>query len=238
MEQEPCARFSSLRKSGFKMKRFAPFLIIGLVAVLTLVGARMLWQANVRTLAANAAKVTSERGQAGLGHARGPTDAPVTLEEFGDLQCPACAETSVSVRKIEQEYHDHLRLIFYEFPLAMHPHSREAAAAAEAASAQGHFWEMHDLLYQHQATWANSSDVRENFEKYALQLQLNMSKFREALVDPATAREIERQRAYGVSRGVKNTPTLFFNGRECPPPFSPEHLREAYAAALAGQRKS
>ncbi len=221
------------------MRRLAPFLIIGLVAVLTLVGAKILLRANARAISTNSTnQPLLGAAQTGLGHARGPVDAPVTLEEFGDLQCPACAETAVAVRQLEQEQHDRLRSVFYQFPLAMHPHAREAAAAAEAASTQGHFWEMHDLLYEHQKTWADSPKVQTEFEELALQLQLNMSKFRRDLLDPATAAAIEQQRTYGVSRGVKNTPTLFFNGQECLPPFTLEHLREAFAAALAEKKKS
>jgi protein-disulfide isomerase len=220
------------------MKRFAPFLIIGLVAVLTLVGATLLLRANARARAAHPASSGSGLAGVDLGHARGPVDAPVLLEEFGDFQCPACAETSVSIRGLEQEYHDRLRMVFYEFPLDMHAHARTAAAAAEAASAQGHFWEMHDLLYEHQKTWAEADDTRAELERLALQLHLNIANFHRAMLDSATAVEITRQQAYGVSRGVKNTPTLFFNGRECQPPFSPEHLREAFAAALVAGNKS
>lgn len=221
------------------MKRFAPFFIIGFVAVLTVGSALLLLRTNRHPVAASLAEPKDQgMAQTALGHARGPIDAPVLLEEFGDFQCPACAETSVSIRMIEQEFHDRLRLVFYEFPLAMHPHARAAATAAEAASAQGHFWEMHDLLYEHQAKWADSGDTSEDFEQFALHLHLNVTKFQGAMRDPSTAVQITSQQGYGVSRGVKNTPTLFFNGREFPPPFSPERLREGFAAAFAGKSKS
>lgn len=221
------------------MKRFAPFLIIGLVAVLTLVGMKILLQANARTLSANSTKAPAAgTAPLGLGHARGPADARVTLEEFGDFQCPACAETSAVIDSLQQMYGDRLRLVFWQFPLAMHAHAREAAIAAEAAAAQGRFWEMHDLLYREQTTWAFSSDVMAEFEKLALAAHLNIALFQRELRSPEAAARVAREREYGVSRGVKNTPTLFLNGREIPPAFSPEQLREAINAAVAAGKTS
>lgn len=215
------------------MKRLAPFLIIAFVALLTLGIGRILLRANARSVAN---QTSASPAQAGapmkLAHVRGPEKARVTLEEFGDFQCPACAETSFVIRSLEEMHRDQLRVVFWEFPLAMHKHGREAAIAAEAAAAQGHFWEMHDLLYENQQAWARSSDVRAEFEKFALTLHLNMTRFRHDLQDPATAARLDAASTYGISRGVKSTPTLFINGTQLGAPFSPQHLREVIDVAL------
>lgn len=219
-------------------KRVAPFLIIALVAVAALLVGRMLVRANSRALAASVAHPEEAAGDAPPGHARGPENAPIKLEEFGDFQCPACAEVSAMIRSLEEIYAGRMRFVFWEFPLAMHAHAREAAIAAEAASAQGRFWEMHDLLYRNQTSWAASSDVAADFEKFALALHLNVALFQRDLRNPATAARVAAQRDYGVSRGVKNTPTLFLNGKELPPTFSPQLLRDEIDAELAARKKS
>jgi protein-disulfide isomerase len=214
------------------MKRLAPFLIIALVALLTLCIGRILLHANARAVAKQAS-ASPARGGAPMkfAHMRGPEKARVTLEEFGDFQCPACAETSAVIRSLEEMHRNQLRVVFWEFPLAMHEHGREAAIAAEAAAAQGHFWEMHDLLYRNQRTWARSPNVRAEFEKFALALHVDLARFRHDLEDPATAARVDAARNYGMSRGVRGTPTLFINGEQLGPPFSPEHLREVINVA-------
>ncbi len=84
-------------------------------------------------------------------HAQGPEDAPVTLVEYGDFECPYCAAAYLIVKKIQEAMGDQLRFVFRHFPLTqIHPHAEGAAEASEAAAAQGRFWEMHDLLYENQ----------------------------------------------------------------------------------------
>ena len=215
------------------IKRLAPFLIIAFVALLTLGLGKILLRRNAQavanqTHAASAGKSAPMK----LAHVRGPENGRVTLEEFGDFQCPACAETSAVVRSLEEIHDNKLRLVFWEFPLEMHAHAREAAIAAEAAGLQGNFWGMHDLLYQNQRTWEHLPDVRAEFEKFALALHLNMTRFRHDVQDPATADRVEAALSYGISRGVKSTPTLLINGELLGPPFSPQHLREVIDVAF------
>src|SRR5258708_12944484 len=84
-------------------------------------------------------------------HVAGPDDAPVTLVEYGDFECPYCGMAHPIVKKVQRELGNQLRFVFRHFPLAeAHPHARIAAQAAEAAGAQGKFWEMHDNLFEHQ----------------------------------------------------------------------------------------
>jgi protein-disulfide isomerase len=169
-------------------------------------------------------------------HVRGEADAAVTLEEFADFQCPSCAMATLkSIGPMEKNFGERLRVIFWNFPLPNHKHGREAAIAAEAAARQRKFWEMHDLLFEKQADWSNVPDIHPVFEEYARQLNLNLDKFKKDFESPEVAAAVDHQHEQGQTRGVKNTPTIFINGRELPPPFNPERLQEAIDAAIAAK---
>jgi protein-disulfide isomerase len=219
------------------MKRYLPFVIMAAVAVLTVGAGAMLYRAKQRTNAVGSVTAASHgRLVAEPLHVRGDPGAPVTLEEFGDFQCPSCATVTDVIGKLEQDYGRRLRVVFRHYPLAMHSHAIEAALAAEAAGLQGRFWEMHDLLYKNQAVWSNASDVRTFFNMYARSLGLDAERFaKDSNSDEVKAR-IFWEGQQGVSRGVKNTPTLFINDRELGHPFSPEHLRVEIDAALSGKK--
>ena len=223
------------------MKRYLPFVIMAAVAVLTAGAGAILYRAKERTSAVGSPAVAGSPGQPGAEplHVRGDSGAPVTLEEFGDFQCPSCATASAVIGQLEQDYGRRLRVVFRHYPLAMHSHAIEAALAAEAAGLQGHFWEMHDLLYKDQAVWSKASDpatAGQFFTAYARSLGLDVERFaKDSNSDEVKAR-VFWEGQQGVSRGVKNTPPLFINGRELGPPFSPEHLRAEIDAALAGSK--
>src|SRR5438552_3146929 len=94
-------------------------------------------------------------------HRSGPEDAPVTLVEYGDYECPHCGRAHPILRELQRRMGRKLRLVFRNFPLAeLHPHARHAAEAAEAAAAQGKFWEMHDALFEHQTRLADTDLLR------------------------------------------------------------------------------
>jgi protein-disulfide isomerase len=216
------------------MKRYLPFVIIIAVAVLTAGAGALFYRVKQRAIAGGGVKrpSTSEGGAEPL-HVRGQPGAPVTLEEFGDFECPSCATADEVIGKLEQDYGPRLSVVWRNFPLAMHAHAMEAALAAEAAGLQGRFWEMHDLLYKNQAVWSKGSDVRAFFNMYARSLGLDVERFaKDSMSDEVKARVVSDGR-HGASRGVKNTPTLFINDREVRPFFSPERLHEAIDAALA-----
>jgi protein-disulfide isomerase len=223
------------------MKRYLPFIIMAAVAVLTAGAGAILYRAKQRTSAVGSPAVAGSPGQreAEPLHVRGDPDAPVTLEEFGDFQCPTCATVSGVIGQLEQDYGHRLRVVFRHYPLAMHSHAIEAALAAEAAGLQGRFWEMHDLLYKNQAVWSKASDpatARRLFTEYARSLGLDVERFaKDSNSDEVKAR-VFWEGQQGVSRGVKNTPTLFINGRELGPPFSPERLRAEIDATPGGSK--
>src|SRR5438874_959633 len=194
------------------MKRYFPFILIAAVAMLTVGSGAMLYRAKQRSVAAAAApSAGATAGATGTGasamtpeHVRGASGAPVTLEEFGDFQCPACATTAGVIQALEKVYGKRLRMIFRQFPLPAHQHGRDAALATEAASLQGRFWEMHDLLYEKQSLWSTADDVRPLFEQFATQLQLDLERFKKDYASAQVAARVEQQRGHGISRGVKN----------------------------------
>ena len=217
------------------MKRFLPFLIVAAMALITIFSGAALYRTKLR------ASESATNGPPGISptHVRGATEAPVTIEEFADFQCPACATTTMlSIRPLEKDFGSRLRIVFWHFPLPNHKHGREAALAAEAAAQQGRFWEMHDLLYQNQTEWSNEENIRPVFERYAQQLQLDIEKFKQDFQSNEVAATVDQQKLAGETRGVKNTPTIFINGREFPPPFNPERLHEAVNSAVATHKNS
>jgi protein-disulfide isomerase len=147
-------------------------------------------------------------------HVRGDPDATVTLEEFGDYQCPPCAGIATFIDQLQKEYQPRLRLIFRNFPLPQHKNARDAALAAEAAGLQGKFWEMHDLLYREQDVWSKAESVRELFDAYAGMLGLNHDRFRKDIDGEKVKARVDSDVERGNSLGVKNTPTIFVNNHE------------------------
>ena len=167
-------------------------------------------------------------------HAVGPADAPVTLEEFGDFQCPPCGLLHPVLKDMEKEFGSKLRVIFREFPLAQtHQHAIAAARAAEAAGMQGKFWEMHDLLFTNQRTWKDAFDARPTFEEYAAKIGLDMQKYRRDVNSSAVEQRIALDGRRANALGVNGTPTVFMNGREVPfESLPPERLRPLIQAEL------
>jgi protein-disulfide isomerase len=210
------------------MKRYLPFLIVAAVALLTFGGGLMLYRANLLP-EPTAAK---DAGASAL-HVRGNATAPVTLEEFGDFECPPCSLMSTAIHQLEKDYGAKLRVIFRHFPLAMHRHAREAAHAAEAAHLQGKFWEMHDLLYREQAAWSKAADVTAMFHNYASTLGLDVERFKKDMQSPETKARVTADHEHGSSRGVHSTPTIFINNVVLPSTSTnPNGVRAAIEAAL------
>lgn len=239
------------------MKRALPFFIIAAVLGIALVIAWSLMRSGTETptprnetlvVSANApnsspnastAAATPAVADAGADppHAQGPVDAPVTIEEFGDFQCPPCAMVHPVLKTMEQEFGSRLRVVFREFPLVpTHEHALAAARAAEAAGLQGKFWQMHDLLYTNQDSWKKAFDVRPIFEEYATRTGLNLDRYRQDLTSETVQYRIFLDGKRARSLGVKGTPTVFMNGREVPfESLAPEKLRLLIGAELAGR---
>ena len=220
------------------MKRYLPFVIIVLAAIATVTAGTLLYRAKLAELVPVAVDASAASAKSGAKpHVRGDAKAAVTLEEFGDFQCPPCGTLASVLTKIEHDYGSKLRVIFRQFPLAMHNHAAHAAGAAEAAGMQGKFWEMHDLLYRKQVAWSKESDVAPLFTEYAQALGLDLERFREDVASPELRERIEADRERGKSLGVTSTPTIFVNNNQLPPASLNEAgLRAAIDAALRGEK--
>lgn len=240
------------------MRRFLPVIIILCVAIITAATAAWFYHEKMRPDAVKPAPALATEKESTPSstippdiaappdtapvaeslHARGAADAPVTLEIYGDFQCPSCAKTTALIDEIEQSYGPKLRVVFYEFPLKMHAHALEAAMAAEAAGVQGHFWEMHDALYKYQDIWSKVSDPGRFFAVYAQTIGLNVSQFQQDRQSEQIKNQIMIQGDAGVARGVRNTPTLFVNGQQVKGIFDPLSLRSEIDAALGKKKGS
>jgi protein-disulfide isomerase len=141
-------------------------------------------------------------------HIQGSAAAPVTLVEYGDYECPYCGEAYPIVKAVQERMGPQLRFAFRNFPISTsHPHAEQAAEAAEAASAQGRFWEMHDHLYENQRNLLN-----DDLHSYAVALDLDTDLFDKQLVEHVYADRVHDDFMSGVRSGVNGTPTFFING--------------------------
>lgn len=209
------------------MKRALPFVIIVVVMVVAVGVAWRLKQSSdtpppAPTPAPTASSAKSPPPVSEPGsqppHARGLASAPVTIEEFGDFQCPPCGALHPILKGLETEFGpSRLRVIFRQFPLVpAHAHALAAARASEAAGLQGKFWEMHDMLFENQKAWADAFDSKTIFEGYATKIGLDVEMFRRDISSEAVERRIflDGKRAHAL--GVQGTPTVIMNGREVP----------------------
>jgi protein-disulfide isomerase len=214
------------------MKRYLPFVIVGAVALITITGGAMLYHAKGLPLLTKNRLAFGTAGAESI-HIRGRSDAPVTLEEYGDFECPPCGRLSEPINKLEQDYHSRLRVIFHHFPIVTHQHAREAAIASEAAGLQGRFWEMHDVLYREQATWSKATDAHPLFNAYAGMLGLKIDRFKKDMESDEVKRKVDADQKEGAAVGVTVTPTIFINNRALPPTSLNEGgLRAAIEAAI------
>jgi protein-disulfide isomerase len=141
-------------------------------------------------------------------HIRGPKKAPITLVEYGDFECPFCGDAYPVVEAVRRRLAQQLRFVYRHFPLASaHPRAEAAAEAAEAAGAQGRFWEMHDMLFEHQ-------DALEDRDllAHAQAIGLDLTRFVAELAAGTHAARVREDFTSGVRSGVNGTPSFFING--------------------------
>jgi protein-disulfide isomerase len=161
-------------------------------------------------------------------HMQGPPDAPVTLVEYGDYECPYCGEAYPVVKALQERLGDQMCFVFRNFPLTqVHPHAEEAAEAAEAAGAQGKFWEMHDLLYENQ-----DALEPEDLVLYARALKLDLPRFVLEMREHVYVERVREDFRSGVRSGVNGTPTFFINGVRHNGPFDLGSLLAAIEEAV------
>jgi protein-disulfide isomerase len=161
-------------------------------------------------------------------HVLGPAGAPVTLLEYGDYECPFCRGAFRDVHRLLDRYPGQIRFAFRNFPIAaVHPHAELAAEAAEAAAAQGKFWDMYELLLQD----SSALDL-DSLLGYADRLGLDAARFRNEVVGNVYAEKIASDVAEGVANGVNQTPKFYVNGRRIDGKFPMEGLVEAVRDAV------
>lgn len=149
------------------------------------------------------------------GWVRGDANAKNTLYEFGDFQCPACKRYEPFAEQAIKDFKGKIKLVFKHFPLTqLHKNAMGAAIVAEAAGTQGKFWEMHDLLYEKQEEWGESTNTSKFFEQYANDLKLDITKFKADLKDKNLSDKITTEQTEGVSLGVNATPTFYLNNKQ------------------------
>lgn len=185
------------------------FLIVLGVAILALGG--IFFVSSQKTKAPSVSSTASVTN-----HSRGnTTNAKVEVIEYADFQCPACGQFHPLVTAVQQKYNDTVKFTFRHFPLdSIHKNARAGARAAEAAGKQGKFFEMHDLIYQNQAVWENSSDPLTIFSGYAQQLGLDVNTFKIYYASEEANASINADLQEGQNKGVNGTPTFFINGKQ------------------------
>jgi len=235
------------------MRRYLPFAIIGAVLLVGSVSALLLFRSKYSS---TPLKIAAGNPGAEPAHIRGPAHAQVTLEEFGDFQCPPCGKLAATLQTVEHDYGTSVRVVFRQFPLPMHEHAQTAACAAEAAGLQGRFWEMHDLLFQHALEWGketarpfirvvpapnaspdeNAVGVRAIFTDFAKTIGLDVERFKKDIDSEEVKARIKSDQDRAASIGVDRTPILFVDGVQIP--FSSLNVNALHAvidAALSGK---
>ena len=163
----------------------------------------------------------------GRDHVQGPLDAAVTLVEYGDYECPYCGAAYPIIKEVQARVGGRLRFVFRNFPIATsHPHAEQAAEVAEAAAAQGRFWEMHDLLYENQKRLRD-----EDLRGYAEKLELDLDSFDRELVEHVHAARVHEDFMSGVRSGVNGTPTFYINHVRHDDSYDADTLLEALERA-------
>lgn len=170
---------------------------------------------DVSNVDANSIVAASDQnGQIG-DHVIGNTESRVILIEYGDFQCPSCANAHPQVKAVMDEYGDRVAFVFRNFPLtSIHPNARAAAAAAEAAGLQGEYWAMHDLLFESQSEWQflTGNERTDKFVSYAVAVGLDEAQFRSDLAAKNVNDKITFDQALARKVGAQAAPSFYLNG--------------------------
>ncbi|MEP6568316.1 MAG: thioredoxin domain-containing protein [Acidobacteriota bacterium] len=206
------------------MKKYGSFLIIAVVLALAVVGAVLL----LRSDRSRNSFITAPTPQPNSGVPKLAPDKVVTLEEFGDYQCPPCGALHPTLKKLKQEFGPNLNFVFRNLPLTtIHKNALAAAQAAEAARMQSHFWEMHDLLYENQDLWKDDINPQHIFWKFASDLGLDTARFSSDMADKQVKLRIEADQSAATELGITGTPTLLIESRQLlPEATTPDGIRK------------
>jgi protein-disulfide isomerase len=231
------------------MNRYFPFVIIIAVLLAAIAGATVLFRskqtgtvgdspftvATSSTPAATPTPISTQAPAQTPVQAKDLANVSVTVEEYGDYQCPPCGVLYPELKKIAVEYGNRIDFLFHNFPLTKnHKNALAAAQAAEAARLQDHFWQMHDRIYDNQSVWKDQEDPRPTFTKYARDLGLDLKRFARDLDGPEVQQRIAEDRQRADSLGIEGTPTVLIEGRQLKAEVTtPEGIRRAIDLMLA-----
>lgn len=191
-------------------------ILIGVALAVLIGGAALFLFANPQPKDAGQA-VDSQSLVRETSNMTGKKEAKVTIVEFGDYQCPACAAAHPIIKQVLEDYknNDQVNLVYRQFPLVtIHKNAMLASQAALAAGEQGKFWEMHNKLYEAQTQWSESLSANVVFESYALSLGLDVVKFNSALSQNLFREVVNTDIKDGEALGVNSTPTFYLNGQK------------------------
>ncbi len=163
---------------------------------------------------------------------RGNPLAKTVLVEYSDLECPACGAYAPIVKSLVDEMGKDFALVYRHFPLGQHLGAKPAAYAAEAAGAQGKFWEMVDMIFDNQDKWEGRRNVDSVFEEYATTLGLDLAKFKTDRDSKATRDQVEADTTSGEKFLVTGTPTFYLNGKKIGNPGGLEEFKKLLAEAI------
>ena len=215
------------------MQSYRPLIIIAIVLIAAIVGATCLFRSGQNQGASNPTSSPSSTPTSGA--RKIPAAVVVTLEEFGDYQCPPCGALHPTLKKLKQEYGANLNFVFRNLPLTqIHKNAMTAAQAAEAARMQDRFWEMHDFLYENQELWQNDPNPRAIFLKEAADLGLDAARFGRDMDDKQVQLRIQADAEAATQLGVQGTPTIFIDGLELRPEVTnPDGIRKGIEQMMA-----
>ena len=209
------------------MKRIAIW--SGTIAILLLAVAGMIWAVknSNNTESGDLAVPVSASDRM-----KGNPESAITLVEYSDFQCPACKSYYPIVEKLMDEYGSKIRFVYRHFPLPQHTNARPTAIAAEAAGNQGKFWEMHNMIFDHQTEWAPLADSKDALLSYAEALGLDKERFLQDFDSSELQKKVEDDLAGGMRSSVRGTPTFFLNGAAIANPLSYDEFKRAIDAAI------
>lgn len=159
--------------------------------------------------------------------ATGPKDAKVTIIEYADFQCPACAVYHPLVKQLLSEFPKDIYFVYRFFPLtSIHRNALLSSQAGFAANLQGKFWQMHDMIYENQKSWANEGNAMEIFVSYAEKIKLDVNKFKKDINSDETKKFVNDELNQAINIGVNSTPTFFINGKKIQNPRSYDEFKK------------
>lgn len=182
-----------------------PWIVLGIIAVV-LVGGSVFYS--------NSLSESNNEGVVLTPHIKGDSEAIVTLTEYSDFQCPACAAFQPVLDDVFAQYGDSLKFEYKHFPLPMHPVAEPAARAAEAAAQQDKFFQYHDLLFANQEVWSNAANPVAFFNQYAEELDLDVDQFKRNYGSSMIRDRVREEANEARGLGLTGTPTFFLNGEK------------------------